>query len=138
MSGPKKAQAPDAAVAARRLEALRLRQRGRSYPRIAEELGVSLTTAHRYVTTELERLAKECGEEAAIVRQMELDRLDVALDALADRIEQGDDRAVATMLRIQERRAKLLGLDSPDRQQVEVTGIDPRELLAAKLGRDSG
>ena len=69
---------------------------------------------------------------------MELDRLDVALDALADRIEQGDDRAVATMLRIQERRAKLLGLDSPDRQQVEVTGIDPRELLAAKLGRDSG
>ena len=115
-----------------------MRRRGKSYPKIAEALGVSVGTAHRDVTTELARLAKECGEEAAIVRQMELDRLDVALDALADRIEQGDDRAVATMLRIQERRAKLLGLDSPDRQQVEVTGIDPRELLAARLGRDSG
>lgn len=138
MSAPNAARAPDADAASLRLEALALRRRGRSYRKIADELGVSLTTAHRYVTTELERLAKECGEEAAIVRQMELDRLDVALDALADRIEQGDDRAVATMLRIQERRAKLLGLDSPDRQQVEVTGIDPRELLAQKLGRDSG
>ena len=129
---------PDAAAAQRRREALRLRKRGKSYPKIADALGVSVSTAHKYVTTELQRLAKECGEDAAAIRQIELDRLDDALDALADRIEQGDDRAVATMLRIQERRAKLLGLDSPDRQQVEVTGIDPRELLAQKLGRDSG
>lgn len=115
-----------------------MRRRGKSYPKIAEALGVSVGTAHRDVTIELARLAKECSEEAEAIRQIELERLDDALDAISDRIEQGDDRAVATMLRIQERRAKLLGLDSPDRQQVEVTGIDPRELLAQKLGRDSG
>jgi hypothetical protein len=125
-------------IALRRREALRLRAMGQKYAEIGEALGVSEATAWRDCTGELKRTRDETGEAAEEVRVLELERLDIATKGVMPKVLEGDERATDVMLRIQARRAKLLGLDSPDRQQVEVTGIDPRELLAARLGRDSG
>jgi len=46
---------------------------------------------------------------------LELERLDVMLLALWRRVQNGDERAIDRALKIEERRAKLLGLDAPIR-----------------------
>ena len=43
------------------------------------------------------------------------------MDALWDRVEAGDAKAIAVALSIEERRAKLLGLDAVQRSAVDVT-----------------
>ena len=104
------------------LKALELRKRGMNYTQIGEKLGCARNTACRYVLSELENLAERCQEEAAHVRDLELQRLDelylIAYRAISD----GNDLAgIDRCLRVQERRAKLLGLDAA--QKVDVNGI---------------
>jgi len=104
------------------LKALDLRKKGFSYTQIGTKLGCARQTACRYVLSELENLADKCREEAARVRDLELQRLDelylIAYHAISD----GNDLAgIDRCLRIMERRAKLLGLDAA--QKVDVNGI---------------
>ena len=94
------------------LRALELRKRGLNYTQISKKLGCHRSTACRYVLSELENLADKCREEAAHVRDLELQRLDdlylIAYRAIID----GNDLAgIDRCLRIMDRRAKLLGLD---------------------------
>ncbi|HEY0641255.1 MAG TPA: hypothetical protein VGD67_26805 [Pseudonocardiaceae bacterium] len=129
-------------------EAMRLRSRGWLLPAIAVELGYGdEANVRRALRAHTERVT---GEAAAELRQAQLEELD-RLTAAATKVleakhfafqngrlctlpaaEEGgppvpveDDapvlRAVETLLRIQERRAKLLGLDAPTRQEVEQT-----------------
>jgi len=117
-----KTSAPRITAAERRLKALDLRKKGFSYTQIGTKLGCSRQTACRYVISELEVLADKCREEAARVRDLELQRLDelylVAWKAIAEGSDLG---AIDRCLRIMERRAKLLGLDAA--QKVDVNGI---------------
>jgi len=53
------------------------------------------------------------------MRQLELERLDADWLALQERAAEGDTQAISTRLRISERRCRLLGLDAPNRMQVE-------------------
>ncbi len=104
------------------LKALDLRKKGFSYTQIGKTLGCARNTACRYVLSELENLADKCREEAVHVRDLELQRLDelylIAYHAISD----GNDLAgIDRCLRVQERRAKLLGLDAA--QKVDVNGI---------------
>jgi len=58
-------------------KALELRKKGMRYEAIAQTLGYSSRgDAHKAVMKELNLLAKECLEEAAQVRDLELQRLD--------------------------------------------------------------
>lgn len=50
---------------------------------------------------------------------MEIDRLDIALSAIWNQIEDGDLMAINTMLKIMERRSKMLALDAPRRLYVQ-------------------
>lgn len=137
MSGkPKRrraSHAPRVDAALRKADAVELRRKGWSFERIAKEVGVSISTAHRYITSELEKVAAETAEAAEQVRQLELERLDRALAAVFQRVDDGDDKAIATMLRLQERRAKLLGLDTPDRHEVTVSDMSPDEIARSLL-----
>lgn len=61
------------------------------------------------------------------VRAMEIERMDYYLDRLQSKIEDGDDKAIATAMRIAERRAKLLGADAPVNIQAVVANVDITE-----------
>ena len=103
------------------LKALELRKRGMNYTQIGEELGCARSTACRYVLSELENLAEKCREEAVHVRDLELQRLDALYLKAWEAVEGGDLSAIDRCLRVQERRAKLLGLDAA--QKVDVQGL---------------
>jgi hypothetical protein len=103
------------------LKALELRKRGMNYTQIGEKLGCARNTACRYVLSELENLADKCREEAVQVRDLELQRLDALYLKAWEAVEGGDLPAIDRCLRVQERRAKLLGLDAA--QKVNVNGI---------------
>jgi hypothetical protein len=119
--------------AERQLQALDLRRRGYSYRKIAAELECGLTTAFRDCTRHLEDVREKCREKAEQINDLDLERLDEALMAIWDKVEQGDCKSIETMLKIMERRAKMLGLDSPDRHEVKTGVATPEE--AAQLVR---
>lgn len=58
------------------------------------------------------------------VRAQEIERMDMYLDKLSAKIDEGDEKAIATALRISERRAKLLGADAPVNVQAVVANVD--------------
>ena len=126
-------RANGAIEAEKKAEAFRLRKLGHSYSQIAEAIGVSITTAHRYVKREIEALIKEPAEE---VRKLELERLDYLLDRTLqalDRDGSDESKLVPTALRVMERRAKLLGLDAPVKAEVAVTEVTRDDLELTEL-----
>jgi hypothetical protein len=106
----------------RALKALELRKKGVRYEQIAQQLGYSNRgSAHKAVMKELELLAKGCREEAAQVRDLELQRLDDLFLAAWKAIADGSESAIDRALRVSESRRKLMGLDAA--QKVDVNGI---------------
>lgn len=137
--------------AERDAEACRLKSRGLSYRQIAAQMGYAdHTNARRAVER---ALAETVAEPAAELRQLELMKLDAMELAVLEVLErqhvtvnrgdviyhQGkpllDDgpvlQAVDRLLRIQDRRAKLVGLDAPKR--LEVITIDAIDAEIARL-----
>ncbi|RYF56189.1 MAG: helix-turn-helix domain-containing protein [Comamonadaceae bacterium] len=92
----------------RRAKALELREQRYSYRAIAAELGVSLDTAHTDVKEAMAAITKEPAEQ---VLALELANLDEYERRLRIAIEGGDLDRIDSALRVQARRAKLLGLD---------------------------
>lgn len=127
--GPRRA-AIQARGVVRRNQALELRKKGATYRQIAATMrgtpGVPASycsaNAYRDVKEELESVIAANGEAAESVRVLELMRLDRLLAALDDGIEGGDATSINTAVRIGESRRKLLGLDAPEKQEVEVHG----------------
>ncbi|MBL8632004.1 MAG: hypothetical protein JNM40_02190 [Myxococcales bacterium] len=106
-----------------RAYALRVEQ-GMTYRQVGSALGVSSTAAFNWVKGVAESLAVDYKEQAAAVRQIELDRLDSIACNLLSRLptatpEQAAKIAVS-FIRVSESQRKLLGLDEP--KQVELTG----------------
>ncbi|MTE22649.1 hypothetical protein [Microbacterium sp. ZXX196] len=88
--------------------AAELRVQRYSWDTIARELGYkSGDVARKAVGRHMARLPMESVET---LRQSELEGLDVAEVALADRIRQGDTRAIEAMLKIKHHRARLTRL----------------------------
>lgn len=110
------------AILQRQLQALELRKQGLTYRDIGDKLSISYQQAHNDVNAELKRLATLTLESAEGLRQLELERLDMLIKGLEPMARVGNPGAVTAYLRVMERRAKLLGLDAPVRQ--EVTGAD--------------
>lgn len=104
--------------------ALDYRLKGMSYRAIAKEMGVNPGTAHKYVQDAIKVIQEEYTEKAEILVTLErqkLDRLEVGLTKAA---RNGDIKAATVMLKIMERRAKLLGLDEPSKSEVKVDAVD--------------
>ena len=139
--------------AKQRMEIVNLRVAGWSQPQIAQHYGVKQCTISNILNATIKkwnRLEKEGVEE---LRRMELARLDEYLRALWPSIVRTEDetkkytyrgdgraRAVEVALKIGERRAKLLGLDAPEKTDLTVSGtvqrMDPNMLVeeAKRLG----
>ena len=123
----------------REARALQLRLAGTTYSQIGGQLGVSESRSYRIVQSALDRLIREPADE---VRRLELLRLDQlwveatkVLHSSHVLVSNGrvvlhpgtrqplvDDapvlHAIDRLLKIQERRARLLGLDAPAKHQV--------------------
>ena len=124
-----------AKAAVKQALALTLRGRGWTYEEIAKEVPyASAGGAHKAVRTGLRATLKEPADD---VRELELGRLDKLLRAQWDKAMAGDLGAVQAVLRIMDRRATYLGLDAPQkvdieahiRQVAEEEGMDPDEAV---------
>jgi len=119
------------AIRQRQAAALDGRLKGKTYRDVAAELGVTVHTAFRYVEQALDAVIREPAEQ---VREMELQRLDRLYKAASPAAESGDAMMIAACLKIQERRARLLGLDAPEslptgNQSIAiVVGVDAEKL----------
>jgi len=90
------------------LQALQLRASGATYKQIAEALGLpNLMAAYRLVTQEVDNAIRE---SAAEILELELTRLDRLLMAVYPAAINGDLQAIDRALKIEDMRAKLLGL----------------------------
>lgn len=120
--------------------ALEMRLRGMSYPEIGRAIGYTTEGARKAVKRGLDEARTESAETAHEVREQEaarLDRILVTLERLLERAEASEnvDNALAVqdrLLKVQERRARLLGLDL---QRVEVTGANGGPIAIASIQR---
>jgi len=108
-----------ALAASRTRQALELRMAGATYERIASALGISKSAAHKAVARGMESLRENNAQTGDQLRDIELARLDRMLVGLWQQARNGDAQAVDRVLKIMERRAKLVGLEAP--QQTEAT-----------------
>jgi hypothetical protein len=135
---------PAAEIVVRRNEALKLRLEGKTYLEIGEILGVSNKTAWFDVDAALNENLKVERINLRNIRDLEVRRLDKLLQSIWRSATEGaivlnaekqpiklsdgtylkkiDLGAVDRVLKISERRAKLLGLDAPKKHQL---GGDP-------------
>lgn len=139
----------------RRAEVVRLRRTGMTFEAIGDQLGISKQAAHKLWHKTMKDIPVAEVETYRTEQRMRLDallqRANEILDAphvvvqhgrvveldgepLRDRGAELD--AIKTILDIEQRRAKLDGLDTPVKQQVEVdgglryevVGVDPEDL----------
>lgn len=110
-----KARPDCVAATGRRADALALRIKGLTFAGIGDALGVDTSTAYRYVRDALSSTLAECAELAEHLRELENQRLDELQASLWDKALAGVLPAADRILRIMERRAKLNGLDAPQK-----------------------
>ncbi len=107
-----------------------MRKAGFDYQTIADRLGYrSPSGAHKAVSTALNKTLRE---PAKALRQVELERLDALLTGVWSAARRGNLGAVDRVLKIMDRRAKLLGLDAPTKVAIK----DWRETLPDGLDAD--
>ena len=105
-------------AAVRRARAVDLRASGATYQQIADTLGYdSKGTAHAAVTQGLAELGRESAEELLAIELATLNRMQMPAFA---RAKQGDDQAISSVLKIMDRRAKLVGLDDYEARMASV------------------
>lgn len=116
----------------RERQALEYRRNGLSYEAIGKKLTVTRQAAHAMVSRVLKRLAAETDGKAAELRALSAERLDLATEKVIEKLQRGDTNAAYALVRIEERRAKLLGLDAPEKK--EVTGPDGGPIPVSMTG----
>ena len=104
---------------ANKLKAFQLRRAGYNFRAIAAELEISASTAYRYVKGQLDKVRQDTWLEAQNAITLESERLDrLQVSYWNKAVNQGNIRAGMMVLKIMERRAKLLGLDAGDRARL--------------------
>lgn len=130
----------DAELAIKYGKVLDLRKHGVPFDAIAKALGYSgKGAAYNAYNAAIKSVRTEPSKEAL---QLELERLDMYLYNLRNKINAGDEKAINTALKIGERRAKLLGLDDFERRMAEVAErkviVDEAQaLMMAKMLSDT-
>lgn len=100
--------------------ALDMRKKGDTFEQIAAALRFhDASGASKFVKRALELTIQESADE---VRKMELERYDIVLKGLLPKAEDGDARAAEVCIKLFERRAKIEGLDAPERKELAIEG----------------
>ncbi|MCW5664033.1 MAG: hypothetical protein KIT35_09380 [Piscinibacter sp.] len=119
MAASNKTSAAAARSLQRQAKAIALRCAGLSYASIATKLGIGRSQAHELVRKGLDDARHQVAAHADELRVLELSRLDGLLAKVYPKAARGDLQAVDRVLKIGERRAKLLGLDAPVRHALQ-------------------
>ncbi len=108
----------------RAAKALALRKEGKTFDAIAAELGYnSKQAAHDAVMRAIREILREPVTELV---QLDLERLDEMFQIHYINACAGDVQALTGCMKIMERRAKILGMDAPEKK--ELTGKDGQPL----------
>lgn len=91
---------------------------GLNYRDMASQLKVSIGTISNDVKIIAKRYRDEQISEYADIVQLELRRIDTALNAVWDKVKSGDKDAIQLMLMLQNQRAKYLALFAPDTDRI--------------------
>jgi len=121
------------------LAALELRKKGWTFERIADELGYAGPAASYKAV--MSALGEANREPVTELRELEAARLDHMQDKLSENIGPDKDDGlpvVDRLLRIMDRRAKLLGLDQPLKSEVEHTVKGPLVIMRSKKDKEVG
>lgn len=115
----------------RRQRALELRRTGATFEQIAKKLEYrSPAEAARDITRMLTSVIRETSEE---VRAVELARLDGLMVTLWPSARRGDLQAVDRVLKVMERRAKLLGLDAAQKHEIVTSDAVEQEIKRLEI-----
>ena len=98
-----------------------------TYDQIGEALGITRQSAHKAVQKALQEIQQRTAEEATELRALECERLDEMGRGLWAEARKGNPKAVEKMLKVMERRAKLIGLDAPTKHAATNTDGDDVE-----------
>lgn len=129
------ARPPTIAAAEKRRAALLARQRGLSWAAVAAEVGYSSAGgAHSAAMQALRDIPREAAEE---LRRVELETLNELQTALRKKLDEKPSAfLVDSILRVMERRSKLLGLDAPIAVRTEVVTVDAVDAEIQRLERE--
>ncbi len=105
-------------------QAIELRRSGLGFVDIGTKLGIGKSTAHRLVEAGMADARAQITASADDLKAQELSRLDGLLLKLYPSAANGDLQAIDRVIKIGERRAKLLGLDAPVRTALQGGGDD--------------
>lgn len=134
-------------TAERRNFVLRLRKSGATLREIANQAqqyfgadqlpqGWDSLYVAKDIKRELERVKAERDESVDEIIALEIERLDRLFMAMWQRALQGDEKAIDRCLRIMQRRADLLGLDAPKRQELAGPGGGPVPIAIVNMDID--
>lgn len=122
----------------RRGKALDLRISGKSYRTIGKALGISGKTAFDDVKRAMERQRRETNDTLDHHRALQLSRLDRAVEGIWPAVKKGDKEAARVLVRLEKRRAELLGLDAPTKHELDLNAIvEASPAAAARLVRET-
>lgn len=102
-------------------QAWEMRLRGVPQVDIAAQLQVSQGYVSGLLKKAREELVEQNRLDAATATGEQVGRLDKMISALSAAAEAGDVKAVQALLAVEDRRAKLLGLDAATRKAVDLT-----------------
>lgn len=121
------AAVPSPELVDKEVKVLELRRAGLTWQRIAEETGYAdHTGAYAAYKRAIKRTMQQPADE---LREAELDRIDRLQLALWPKAMKGDNASINTIVRLMERRARLLGLDTPIKIQQDVVNWDGNESI---------
>jgi hypothetical protein len=124
-----------------RREVLNLRKRALPYSMIAEHLGISEEEAVAYAKAEIRRLGQDELLDIDLARRMHIEQIDAMIAAIYDdatgTTKFGDSRpvkyeAIDRMVRLLDAKAKLLGLNAPQKIDIDTRLI----VMADQMGAD--
>jgi hypothetical protein len=106
------------------LKAAALREEGKTYPEIAQALGIGVMTAYRDVWNYLDAANEQDIKDAAALRVREVAKVDKVIARLWRAVEDEDHeiaiKASGTLIKALERRAKYLpGVEVPTKVEVK-------------------
>jgi hypothetical protein len=119
-------------AAVNRRQAVELRIAGHSLDEIGDTLGVTKQRAHQYLLEVYKENAELCHEKAEECLQLDLNRVDAIIAALfPKRADPNVANAIAAQMT---RRARLLGLDAPEKVETKSQGTLTVEIRRYTLG----
>jgi Trp operon repressor len=131
-----KLDADDDTLAERRQRVSALRLMHYTQREIAAEIGVSVATVNRDLAVVRAEWADRRSQSYESWVAEELAKIDLLERAILPAAIAGDDKAQARIVQFMDRRARMMGLDKPERFEHTVITLDAVEAEIARLERE--